>query len=291
MLFLLLSILFNTAIYLMFKWFDKLGVQIFPAIVINYVVAFFVGILLVPDFDLAMTGFTQLPNWAVAGIILGLVFVFVFYLIAASSQNVGVSATIIASKMSLVLAVLLFVLTDENEKLTAVKIIAIVFAVVGVVFTSIRSGGKAFEMQSLFGLLLILLGATVIDFSIAHFSEGPVNDSELSFFTCISFGAAAIFGMVVLISKLVIGKLRITARDISCGVLLGIVNYGSIFFLIQAYHSNIFQKSILLPLNNLFIVLLGALSAMLLFKEKLSKFNWLGIAFGLISLTLLLYQF
>jgi len=70
-------------------------------------------------------------------------------------------------------------------------------------------------------------------------------------------------------------------------LVLGVINYGSIIFLVLAYDSGMMQKSALLPVNNLGVVLVSALVAVLLFKERLTRFNWLGVALSVVALALL----
>lgn len=288
MIYLLLSILANTTIYLLFKWFEKLGVRIFPAIVVNYLMALTVGLIVVPDLKLAMAGASLLPDWTIGGLALGVVFISIFYLMAITAQKVGVSVTTIASKMSLALAVVLFVLTDPTEKLTVIKVTAIALAIGGVILSSMRDDGTKLHLHAMFWPLLILAGSTVIDFGIAHFSSMPQNESELSLYSCLSFGMAACTGIVILLIQMIRGTTGIGLKDVFAGLLLGTVNYGSIFFLVMAYHSGIMPKSSMLPVNNLGVVLLGAIAAIAIFREKLTRYNWAGLVLSVIALVLLL---
>jgi drug/metabolite transporter (DMT)-like permease len=291
MIYLFLSIVASTAIYLLFKWFEKLGVRIFPAIVVNYLTALAIGLLVVPDLKLAIAGASQWPAWTVGGLALGVVFISIFYLMAITAQKVGVSVTTIASKMSLALAVVLFVLTDPAEEMTAIKVAAIVLALAGVILSSMRNDGTKLHWKAMIWPLLILVGSTVIDFGIAHFSSMPQNESELSLYSCLSFGMAACAGMLMLIIQIAQGTAKVGIKDVLAGLLLGAVNYGSIFFLVMAYHSGIMPKSSLLPVNNLGVVLLGAIAAIVFFREKLTRFNWAGLGLSVIALVLLLEVF
>jgi uncharacterized membrane protein len=82
--------------------------------------------------------------------------------------------------------------------------------------------------------------------------------------------------------------MNLRMKDIGAGVLLGVINYGSIFFLVQSYNTKILQKSSLLPINNLGVVILGAVAAIMIFKETLSRNNWIGIGLSIVALVLLL---
>jgi drug/metabolite transporter (DMT)-like permease len=288
MIYLLLSILTNAAIYLVFKGFDRMRVQTLPAIVVNYFVAFTIGLIVVPDLGAALTEAAHFPLWTVGGLTLGVVFISIFYLTGSAARTLGVSVATIASKMSLALAILLFVWIDPNEHLDRTKVIAIVLAMAGVYFSSRKNYGTEFNIGS-FGLpLLILLGSTAIDFGIAYFSSLPANDNELKLYSCLSFGMAGLCGALVISYQIFRGKLTLTARDFMGGVVLGTVNYGSILFLVLAYDSGIMQKSELLPVNNLGVVIVSAFASIVFFREKLSRYNWLGIVLSMAALALLL---
>jgi drug/metabolite transporter (DMT)-like permease len=99
---------------------------------------------------------------------------------------------------------------------------------------------------------------------------------------------AAVCGWTVIIIGMIRGTMHIRWKDAAAGVLLGAVNYGSIFFLVQSYNTKLLQKSALLPINNLGVVLLGAVGALLIFREKLSAWNWTGIALSVVALVMLL---
>ncbi|MFM7726934.1 MAG: EamA/RhaT family transporter [Flavobacteriales bacterium] len=288
MIYLLLSILTNAAIYWVFKWFDRFGVQTLPAIVVNYFVACTIGLIVVPDLKGAVSAASQLPVWTVGGLSLGIVFISVFYLTGSAARTLGVSVATIASKMSLALAVLLFVWIDPTEQLHVAKVVAILLAMSGVYFSSLKDDGGRLSIQSLGLPILILLGSTAVDFGIAHFSSFPKGDNELKLFSCLSFAMAGVCGAAVIAYQILKGKMKLTTRDIVGGIALGTVNYGSILFLVLAYDSDIMQKSELLPVNNLGVVLVSALAAIVFFKEKLSRYNWLGVALSVVALALLL---
>lgn len=289
MVFLILSILANTAIFSLFKLFDRFSIQTLPAIVVNYFVAFTIGILVVPDLDRALDGTSGWPLWFVGGLGLGILFILVFNLTGTTARIIGVSVTTIASKMSLALAVLLFVWIDPAEKLSVSKAAAIVIAMAGVYFSSQKTGDKKLTLRASVLPLLILLGSTGVDFGIAYFSSFPANEDELKLFSCLSFGMAGICGAGYLGAGVIRGKMRLTRRDIIGGLVLGAVNYGSIIFLVLAYDSDMMQKSALLPVNNLGVVLLSAIFAVLFFKERLTFANRLGVALSVLALMLLLF--
>ncbi len=288
MTFLILSVLTNTAIYLLFKWFDRVGIKIFEAIVANYLVAFSIGFLMIDEKSQTLATAFTFPLWSVVGFSLGVLFITIFYIMAITAQRVGVSVATIASKMSLALAVVLFAIFDPNEGMNITKGIAIMLAMGGVVFASIKNTGESIRWKDLAWPLIILIGGTVIDFSIAFFSSYPTNNDEMSLFGCLPFLTAAITGITILLIHAIKKEYNPQIKNIGAGMLLGVVNYGSIYFLIKTYNLNIWPKSIVLPLNNLSVVIVGAIAAVVLFREKLSTINYLGIVLSVAALAILL---
>lgn len=287
MIFLILSIFANAAIYPIFKLFDQKGIQLFPAIVFNYMTALTCGILVIPEPALAFESAIHWPIWAVGGIALGTVFISIFYVMGISSQKVGVGVTTIASKMSLALAVLLFAWFDPSQFPTPLKLAAIAMALVGVILSSLKTEQGHFSMRHVVFPLLILIGSTVIDFGVAYFQAFTTNENELSLYSCLSFGTAGLIGTLLLIVQLWRGRIRIHTRDVAAGIGLGIVNYGSIYFLVKAYNAQLFSASTTLPINNLAVVMLGAGIAYFVFKERFSRKNILGLGCCLLALILL----
>jgi drug/metabolite transporter (DMT)-like permease len=158
----------------------------------------------------------------------------------------------------------------------------------GVYFSSLKDDGKRLNIRSFLLPALILVGSTGVDFGIAYFSSFPANDDELKLFSCLSFGMAGLCGSGYLTYQILKGRMSLTGRDVLGGVVLGAVNYGSIIFLVLAYDTEMMQKSALLPVNNLGVVLVSALAAVVLFRERLSRYNWLGVFLSLVALALLL---
>jgi len=71
------------------------------------------------------------------------------------------------------------------------------------------------------------------------------------------------------------------------GSILGIINFGSLYGIVMALESKVFDSSIIFGVNNIGIVVLSVLLALVLFKEKLSSRNKLGIVLSVITIVLL----
>ncbi len=286
MIYLIFSVITNAAIYWLFKYFEQIEAKIFETIVFNYIVAFTCGIFFVPNVHDAFQSALQFPVWSVAGLIMGSLFISVFYFMAITAKKSGIAMATLSSKMSLVLAVIVLAFLGKGE-ITLLKAIALLIAMFGLYLFSVDRKSKLTKDMLLYPVVL-MLGSTSIDFSIAYFQGFTTNQNELSFFTCMPFMGAGIIGISILIYKLVFRKEKFPLKELGTGVLLGLVNYGSIFFLVELYHSKWMPESTILPINNLLVLVIGSIGAVFIFKEKLNRRKIQGLVICLLALILLL---
>ncbi len=96
--------------------------------------------------------------------------------------------------------------------------------------------------------------------------------------------AGSIFLAILLANKKEIFK----PKAIIAGIVLGVPNYFSIYTYIQAMQSNIMRKSALIPVNNIGIVIVSTIAAIIFFKQKLSKINYIGLALAVLAIGLIM---
>ena len=94
-------------------------------------------------------------------------------------------------------------------------------------------------------------------------------------------------GTIALIFGIFLGKQKLAFKNVLGGLILGIPNYGSIYFLLKTLNNENWDSSIVFPVNNIGIVCLSVLFALLIFKEKLSKANYLGLTLAILSIVLM----
>lgn len=288
MIFLLFSILSSAGIFLIFKYFERWKVDTFQAIVYNYIAAFIMGLFAISiegDLNIFFT-----KDWHIYPFLLGFMFVGLFYIIAITAQKMGVSVASIATKMSLVIAVGFFVIMDPEEQLTSLDVVAIILAVAGVFLASIKNTGKGFSTKWILLPVVIFLGSGLLDITIGIFSsdEYLVHDSDHYLIATLPFAAASGFGIVIQIYRMAAGKSKFHPRNLWAGLLLGVVNFCSIFFLVRVLNSDVLELSAIIPINNMGIVVLSALLSLLIFGEKLSLRNWAGVLCSVVAIGLLL---
>ena len=282
MIFLLLSILFSTGLFVIFKFFGIYKIDVLKAIVVNYIVAFTMGFLLaerqIPIHKI------YLEPWFFGALFLGAMFVSVFFVMAMTAQKNGVSVTSIAGKMSVVIPVF-FGIILYKESVSFLKISGILFALVAVYLSSVNEEKNTKNGTLLFPILLFL-GSGIIDTVLKFVQTNYVDDRDVSIFSGSLFGIAAIFGLIILGVKTLKKPEKFGYKNILAGVALGVPNYFSIIFLIKALQIKNFESSTLFTINNVAIVIVSTLVGLLFFKEKFSIKNKIGVVLAVLGIIL-----
>lgn len=284
MIWLLLSIASSTLIFAIFKLFAKYNINNLQAIVVNYSVAFAVGFLS-GDFDFSVLDIVSKP-WSVSIIILGFLFITLFQVMALVSQKFGVSAVSVAVKMSLVIPVLAAVFI-YHEDISFLKGIGILCALTAVYLATLKPEKTKGKPVYLFLPIILFVGSGFLD-AFINFNQAilvPVGDQ--AYFASSIFFVAGIFGFIFISYQALMKKVSFQWKNILGGILLGIPNYGSIYFLLQALEIKSLESSVIFPINNVGIVALSVIVGKLFFNEHLSKTNKAGIALALIAILLI----
>ncbi|MFD1096552.1 EamA family transporter [Salegentibacter chungangensis] len=284
MIYILLSILSSSIIFVVFKLYRKYGVNTLQAIIVNYFVACTVGFFgYIENLDI-----TSIPqeSWFPGTLILGMLFISVFYLAALTTQRSGLSVVSVATKMSVAIPVFCGIFL-YNESTGAFKIIGIILALAAVYLTSIKSEeGISIKKKNLVFPLLVFLGSGIIDTTINFLENSYVSEQDVGLFSSTIFAIAGSLGVCILIIQAFLGKLKLNLKNILGGIALGIPNYFSIYFLVMALRSPGFESSVLFTINHVGIVLASTLIGITLFRERLIRKNWIGIALAVIGILL-----
>jgi len=280
---LVLSVLCSSLIFVIFKLFGVYKVQTLYAIITNYIVACLTGLFFYQEKIDPIAVYNS--SWFWGTFALGLLFILVFNLMARTSQQIGVAVASVASKMSFVIPVIIGILL-YNESLSLLKIVGILFAIVAVYFTSIKETTITFSRKSLALPFFVFLGSGLIDASINYFRETKLNASELPLFSATVFAAAATIGLLFILINAVKKPLKVNLRNVLGGIILGVPNYFSIYFLLKALQNETLNSASIFTINNVAIVMFSTLLGIILFKEKLILKNWIGIALAVISILL-----
>ncbi len=286
MFYLVATILLNVIISVFFKLFPKYKIDTLQAIVANYFVCVVTGCVSIGHIPFSVSAFHT--DWLPWALIMGCAFICIFNLLAYSTRVDGITTTIIASKLSLVIPVI-FSLLVYKEHATIAKITGILLAFPAVYLTT-RVEGDNHKPQTLLWPALIFIGGgfldTVTNYVQLHFlSTADVQAA----YTIFVFATAATVGIVLIAILLLMKKITLQWRNLIAGICVGIPNYFSIYFFIRALNSNFLESSASIPVLNIGILAASALTAILLFKEHVNVLRIIGMATSVIAILLIAF--
>jgi len=289
MIYLILCILSSTGIFIVFKFLDQKNLPSYPVILINYFVASLLGFTINAG-GISLEDITG-ADWFPVSIVIGFLFIVMFFVVAVSSREAGISVTTVASKMSVVFPITFSIMIDPGDNLSLLKSIAILATLTGVMLTVYEPTRSPEDKRKILIPLLLFIGMGIVDAMVKYAQHRYVEDESTAVFSAVLFLMAFITGVVILpFRKQGLSEFR--GKSIwTWGLLLGIVNFGSIYLMVSALNyvtdqGTKIDSSIIFGTNNIGIVTLSVLAGLLIFREKLRLINWFGIVISAIAIIL-----
>lgn len=290
MIYILLTILSSSTLFVVFKLVDKKKIPVLEVIILNYVVAILCGILLI-DSNVSVSHILY-STWLPFAIFIGILFIVMFFVVAKSTSLVGISISTVANKMSLIIPIIVSMLIDKNDFPTLMKVLGIILALVAVYLSVYKKKKTKLNKQLIYLPVILFLGMGIVDALIKYTQHFYVSNEALPVFSTVLFVFAALTGFVVKFFQKTPIKMFFNMPVLAHGTVLGLANYGSIYFLIQAlnfvHDSGITTDgSKVFGMVNLGTILLSVLIGFFYFKEKLLKINWMGILIAVLAIVVL----
>ncbi len=284
MIYLLLNIISSSAIVILFRFFEQLKISTFKAIVINYVVAAIIGVLL----NRSSISYTSIHSqtWFYLAVIIGILFIVMFNVIARTAQKNGIAVASVAGKMSVIIPIS-FSIVYYNEALGLQKVFGIILALSAVVLIIIPRRTIPFNLQYIYWPMLLFAGSGIVD-SLVKFAQARfLSDEVIPVFSALLFAIAGLTGMVTMLVKKQSLLHLINLKVLAGGTILGICNFGSIFFLVLALNHSGMDSSIVFGINNVGVLLCAVSAGMIFFRERLSLVNWFGFILAIVAILIL----
>lgn len=287
MIWLLLSIALSASIVLIFRAFPHYQIHTGKAIRINYATCLLLGNLLLGRDHIFQADLPQ-QAWFYPALGMGVLFITVFSAMGFSARHAGASFTALASKMGLLMPVLTGVfLLGEPQRWNLIP--GLLLTLVAIWLLTPQKPGETHEKGwTIIILPLVFIGSGFVDTGLKliqhHFLQGgPAIDTARS--TTLIFGSAFVCGMLASL----IGRETLLPgpREWLGGLVLGTVNYFSVYALLRALNSDGLPASVFFPVNNLGVVLLALLLSEFLYKEKPDPRQKAGIGISLLAILLL----
>lgn len=210
-----------------------------------------------------------------------------FIFIALAIKYSGIVKTDVAQRLSLFIPLIasfvLFGETIQRNTLLGVAV-GLVAVVCSISWTKTSSTDKN---KSILFPLIVFFGMGIIDIifkQIAQHKEVPYITSMF-----VVFVGAMFFAFILLIWRIFVKKEKFELSAVVWGTVLGIFNFANIFFYMKAHRALPENPSIVFTTMNIGVIVLGSLVGIILFKEKISKINLIGLILAVVSIVLITY--
>ena len=281
---LIIAVLCSVAVSVLLKVARKRHIEIQQAIAFNYIVALSLSwFVLKPDFKgLEFTDFIAQSENTPIFLALGILLPSVFIIMSKAVEFAGIVRSDAAQRLSLFLPILAAFLIF-HETLSQSKVVGIVLAFVGLFcLLSKPNQQSAVDFRGVLGLIGVWFGYGIIDIL---FKQVAKSGGAFPTTLFIAFSLAACIMFIYLLFK----RTQLNVASFVGGIILGVLNFFNILFYIKAHQSFGSNPTLVFAGMNIGVICLGTITGALIFKEKISKINWLGIVFSLCAIFCLYY--
>jgi drug/metabolite transporter (DMT)-like permease len=280
MIYLILSIICSVTVGVLLKLAKRYEINILQAVTWNYLFAIAMSLFFFkPDFS-TLNFQVISPIYIALGILLPVIFIF----LGTAVKQAGLAKTDIAQRLSLFISLCAayFVFNEHFDRL---KYVGIICGFVAIILTMYRKGGSSSTKYSWLYLLLVFAGFGVIDVLFKMVSQITIVPYTTSLF--LIFCLAFILSLAYISYLAIIKRTKLQLINFICGCVLGFFNFGNILFYLKAHRAMADNPSTVFAAMNIGVIILGSFIGIILFKEKLSKWNYVGLVFALVAIILI----
>ncbi|MDO4894693.1 EamA/RhaT family transporter [Moraxella sp.] len=272
--FLAISVICSVLVSVLLKVAKSKDIDLATAIMTNYIVCGVLTLwLLKPSIDTHI-----LAQGLSIFVALGVLLPSIFLVMGKAVQTAGIVKSDTAQRLALIIPVMAS-FTLFGEDLTSSKLIALVlvFLAMGCLLYKPSRTNQPTQRFATLWLIGVFVGYGVIDVLLKQLSKlGGATAGNL----IISFGLACLFMLAYLFIK------KIKPRTISLlgGLLLGLLNFTNIYTYINAHKAMSDTPTLVFAGMNMGVIVVGTMTGLWLFREKISIINAFGIVLALVAI-------
>ena len=251
----------------------------------NYLICVLISLISLPDRSLVFRGsFVTI----LCGLIGGFFFVAGLVTMQSSTRLNGATLTTVFARMGLVisLAISIFVFGEKPSFPQIVGVVLILAALVMINGPADEQTETALETgKAHTGALILTMLANGGGSSMSKiFEQVGTRDQDELYFLFVFFTAAVLTAGLLILERKKTGK-ALLWKEMAAGIAVGIPNYYSSFLLLLALVA--LPAIIVYPINSTGSILIVMAVDALIFHQKYSKRQWLGILLVLVAMVLL----
>lgn len=281
MIYIFISVCFSVLVSVLLKLSKRYEIDNNQAITWNYSIAGLLTWLIYrPEIPNLTTNI--FPVYFTLGVLLPLLFV----ILALSIRYTGIVRTDIAQRLSLFIPVLSAFFLFGEERST-IKIIGIGIAFLAIICSIPWQKNQDNKSGLWIYPLLVFIGMGFIDTLFKQIAK--TTDIQFTSSLFIVFIIAFSISIFYLLFLYFFKKLKFRLINLICGWILGIANFGNILFYLKAHQELANKPSIVFSSMNIGVIILGSAVGVFVFREKLSRLNYVGIFLALLSILVLFF--
>lgn len=214
---------------------------------------------------------------------LGVLLPSVFLFLAKALQTAGILKTEIAQRLSVVLSLTTayFIFQEQFNSLKIVGIALGIAAVLCILYS--HRGGASSAQAGMLYLALVWVGYALIDVLLKYTTGLGL---QFALVLNLMFICAFILSLGYILIQ---HKSWGSGKNIVAGLILGMLNFANIAFYVKAHMALKDSPAVVFAGMNILVVILGVISGLLFFKEKLKPSTAIGLGLGIISVMCLAY--
>lgn len=276
MIYIVLSIICSVTVAVLLKLAKRYQINIIQAVTVNYFIALSLCfVFFKPDVKLLSSS----APWPIY-ITLAILLPAIFLVLAASVKKLGIVKTDIAQRLSLFIPILAAYFIFK-EGFNQYKLIGLAVGFPAIFLTFIRKSDQKTSSGQWIYPILVFIGFGVIDVLFKQIALYKALPYTTSLFTV--FALAFIISVAIVLFLVITKKTKLQLVNLACGLILGVFNFGNILFYMKAHKALSENPSTVFAAMNLGVIVVGSLIGIIIFKEKLSKLNYIGIFLALVA--------
>lgn len=276
---LIASVSCSVAVSILLKLARNKKIDVAQAIAFNYLMACSLTIILLRP-DPASLLQPSTPYWVV--IALGILLPTIFLVMAKAVRQAGIVLSDAAQRLSLVIPLIAAVVIF-GESIVGSRLLGVALGLSALVCLTL--GSKKTENPHSSTAFIWLLGVWVgfgfIDVLFKQLSKSGAGFSSSLLVTFVLAG-------ILMFGWLLARRTQWNKRNIMAGLLLGLLNFGNIYFYIRAHQQFPENPTLVFSTMNIGVITVGTLVGAGFFKEKLTLISGLGIILAISAILALI---
>lgn len=258
----------SVLVSILLKFSKSRGFDVMQMIAWNYAIATILCFFWFEP-DLYQISLTSTPWWLIG--LLGIALPSIFLLLSKSLDQAGIIRTEIAQRLSVVLSLLAAYFLFQ-EKFSTLKLIGIALglgAIVLIIFSKTSTPTLQTKKAEMY-LLAVWLGYALVDVLLKY-------STSLGLKFAVSLNLMFVFAFIISMGYLSLRQTSWTVQNFLAGLSLGVLNFANIALYVKAHMLLKDSPAIVFAGMNILVVVLGVIAGILVFKEKITLKNSLGI--------------